>query len=1253
MKITMLNTSIGLALSFSYLGTAFADLPPNYDHYHQSQEKRSKVQTLPQKQFILEKENHNDADILGETVSSRSAQLSFSPLTDPGKRAEAIAKSYLLQKNEQMNFASADIESTDWVTQKHSKDINVVQAKQTIDDVELFGKQMRVLINGAGHVIAASGQLANQAELRLLKQEQKNSSSTNSEHSRVSQQDALAIAATELGAESMTGKVFKYNKTAGKYTYYQAVQGSDIHGMPRIKDVYYDMGDSIEAAYYLEVAVNKRDRTLITNAQEFSQILNNSRAPLRYFSYVISKNNGQVLYRKNLKSDFQYRAFVDNTGVPLDSPIGDISPFTLSFEAEQPSLIQAPLVSLNHGPISTEDPWLLEGTKYTVGNNVFALANLALFERESYDLSDIDENGMDAEGNMLGITSSHDVFDYVFDDSLPMQTFQNRQAAITHVFYATNWLHDWFYDAGFDEQAGNAQQDNYGRGGLENDGMFVGLRAPFGVGSATMFTPADGENPYMSLGLFHEKPIEQGVTFSLTVNVDGENIEVAAFPTNNSVRKASFSDESISVVRYVFDANATSCKLETDFPENLSSAVLIDVDYACYLATDSDFGFTIDIVNELDIVEEVIAQGAETVLYTVTSDSPVSSFVFAELNSSREKVFDKPVFIVFQDDLLELDGWGDDTIRHPINGFIDLGWRDSALDFDVISHEYGHYVHNRLIGDGSGLINNQGRSLAEGWSDFHTLLTSVRPEDTGIPGNQIFEGIYSTGSYVTNDFYFGVRRVPYSTDMNINALTFKHIEKDIELPDSHPVQFGQDGSGNNLFHSSGEVWANILWESYVKLLTERGISFNDAQIRMRDYLIISYKMTPSSPTYTEARDALLAAVYANDQEDYRLFLEAFAKRGMGFGAKSPERFDTEHRGVVESFKPEAALIESGNLSMNTQYLARGEGYCSNDDVWDVGETVELSAVIMNKGSETLFNVKGSFESLSDIAFENNGFVVIPSLRPFEQKEIRLRARLTSASFRENITIKFDVVSAVAEKNDVELSETLKISSEVNYAFQREISTDGIAINDFEDPTAALAQWQLSWQWGQSESALINPFYVVQDESGNYQLFGEDNPLDSSYAFESLWFSALDDAEQVVLTFDHAFDFDSAFGGLIILSGGALEVRTRDSEWQDVEAFGGTLAGGYTEEIFLFDFDDIGTTLTLPVFAGVGAPSREEVDFGTLLAGKEFQFRFRIFNQASSSASGWTLDNIQISGVNEGFVEIIPETQSCYFGSSYY
>ena len=47
--------------------------------------------------------------------------------------------------------------------------------------------------------------------------------------------------------------------------------------------------------------------------------------------------------------------------------------------------------------------------------------------------------------------------------------FNTPESAETQLFFLTNFLHDFFYDLGFDEAAGNFQASNFGRGGLEGD----------------------------------------------------------------------------------------------------------------------------------------------------------------------------------------------------------------------------------------------------------------------------------------------------------------------------------------------------------------------------------------------------------------------------------------------------------------------------------------------------------------------------------------------------------------------------------------------------------------------------------------------------------------------------------------------------------------------------------------------------------------------------------------------------------------
>lgn len=83
----------------------------------------------------------------------------------------------------------------------------------------------------------------------------------------------------------------------------------------------------------------------------------------------------------------------------------------------------------------------------------------------------------------------------------------------TTLFYFANIYHDWLYGFGFDEASGNWQKDNYGRGGRENDWLYVdaqdsgGLPAgPFTRNNANMSTPPDGAHPRAQFFLFTNPP---------------------------------------------------------------------------------------------------------------------------------------------------------------------------------------------------------------------------------------------------------------------------------------------------------------------------------------------------------------------------------------------------------------------------------------------------------------------------------------------------------------------------------------------------------------------------------------------------------------------------------------------------------------------------------------------------------------------------------------------------------------------------
>src|SRR5262245_20716786 len=225
--------------------------------------------------------------------------------------------------------------------------------------------------------------------------------------------------------------------------------------------------------------------------------------------------------------------------------------------------------------------------------------------------------------------------------------------------------------------------------------------------------------------------------------------------------------------------------------------------------------------------------------------------------------------------------------------------RDGSLDAEVVLHEHTHGLSERLVGGGVGISELQPAGMGEGWSDFYGLALLSEPQDD-VHGN------YAAGAYVSfqlsglkENYYFGIRRYPYTTDINKNPLTFKDI--DPTQADPHPgvpISPISGGTPADEVHAQGEVWCVTLWEARVNVIEKLGFDEgNDTILRL---VTDGMKLSPANPTFLQARDAILKADEVNSGGDNRTELwVAFAKRGMGVAAVAP-RADTT-TGVIEDF----------------------------------------------------------------------------------------------------------------------------------------------------------------------------------------------------------------------------------------------------------------------------------------------------------------------------------------------------------------
>ena len=117
----------------------------------------------------------------------------------------------------------------------------------------------------------------------------------------------------------------------------------------------------------------------------------------------------------------------------------------------------------------------------------------------------------------------------------------------------------------------------------------------------------------------------------------------------------------------------------------------------------------------------------------------------------------------------------------------------------------------------------------------------------------------------------GARSKPYSTSMRRNPYTLASTK-----------YFNQE-------HRLGVYWAEVLFEMYWNLVSEKGFSSNlydSKQIKGNvialQLVIGGMKLQPCNPTFTTARDAILAADEAYCGGAYKCLLwRAFAKRGLG------------------------------------------------------------------------------------------------------------------------------------------------------------------------------------------------------------------------------------------------------------------------------------------------------------------------------------------------------------------------------------
>lgn len=1075
------------------------------------------------------------------------------------------------------------------------KGVIIAKYRQRVNGIEVFAQELNVAMKRDMSLVSLSGSLSPRAAgIEKLERAQARAGvakrSANAEFS-LSAEKAIGIAFADMGGK-LSGQLRSTAKK-GDYSVYPAVEAVGDYVLTdsiRTKPVYFDLRSSLEPAYYVEISAGER-----------------TGSSSDMYGYVISAKTGKMLFRKNFTENeaYVYRVFADNfgTGLPWDGPQGkEGQPNPLAAPGFLPTLKAPNLVLLESGPISTGDPWLLPIASETSGNNVDAYADLTSpdgYFRVTGDFR-ADVNAFFNGGQFKG-------FNYTLNPAQPANTLNNQRAAIVQMFYVNNWLHDWFYDVGFDEASGNAQANNFGRGGLDSDPLKAEAQDFSGTNNANMSTPPDGRSPRMQQFVFTHLGDAFIQTSAGKFTVQQASFGAATFNLGGSIAR-------------IADANGgdLGCVAAAN-PEALAGKIALIQRGTCT--------FVVKVKN---------AQNAGAIGAIVYNNAAAG----LPGMGGTDATITIPAQGIGQAD-------GNTIIAALANGEVTATMdstvvpsRDSSVDNLIMAHEWGHYISNRLVADALGLGNNQGRSMGEGWADFHAQLMTVEESDLNVPNNANFGGVYAQGGYADmgpidpapqTTFFFGIRRVPYTTDMTKNALTFKHIENGVPLPtDIHPVSFGANGANNSEVHNGGEIWATTLWEAYVNLLNDPRHSFDEAQFLMQAYLVAGYKLTPPSPTYLEARDALLAAVRGNDEQDFELFTAAFAKRGMGAGAVAPDRFSTDHAGVVESFSEGSALASAGfELDANFADL-----FCDVDGVLDVGETAQLRVVVRNTGFEDLASITGTLSSNNDVTFANGGQVTFTDVPVGGEAEAFIEVTLNAATQREALDI------------DVEFTSP-QVAEAVTATFSDNVNFDLVPASTFDDGNKGISDWALRTLAGAGQPWILVPGLLGDDT--DYIHWGLDNDSPSDTVMESPALLVGSD-DNLRINWDQTYDFE--FSGGIYWDGGVVEYQVDGGAWQDAgdhltPAYNAAALGGDESNVLV---DRPGYGSTEADFPNLTPASLDLSGQG--LAGKTVKIRFRVGTDSAVGANGWLVDNINVQGItNLPFTDFGPDAQSCAIDTS--
>jgi hypothetical protein len=418
------------------------------------------------------------------------------------------------------------------------------------------------------------------------------------------------------------------------------------------------------------------------------------------------------------------------------------------------------------------------------------------------------------------VEETNGTFDAVHDPAEEPTDPANQAVAIQNLFYLNNKIHDVLYGHGFNEAAGNFQ---------DSDPVLAEAQDGSGTNNANFSTPSDGNSPRMQMYLW------DGVGNSL--------VEIAGGPTYLAMIAAFGGNLPVNNKAVVVAIDGGASGSTTDACDGITNAGALAGNIALIDRGNCDFVVKVKAAQDAGALAAIVANNQGNGIITM---------------GGTDNSINIPAVFVGQDDgaaMAAIPPADASLVEAPAAPPM----RDSALDGDIVWHEYGHGLTWRMIDNMDAL---QAPAIGEGMGD---ALGFIMYDDPAV-------GEYSTSSPD------GIRSEPYDTWESTGR--------------SYEDWLGEE-------HDDGEIYGAIIWEMW-ELYKNDG-SIGDAQDQIMDDLVAGMTVTAGLydiwPTFVDMRDGILLTISGEsdpetpgaNQNRWCHAWNAFAKYGVGTDQVTTQR----------------------------------------------------------------------------------------------------------------------------------------------------------------------------------------------------------------------------------------------------------------------------------------------------------------------------------------------------------------------------